>query len=196
MQLINCPSESYVFRSTKANFNSSPVSVIHQSGAALIITLVVMLVLTIIAVASTNSNQTQAMMVRNNQFRLETFNTSYAEIDAQVDFVNKRKISDGIPDHVITLIDGVTNQKVWHGAAGDGQSERELALLVPTNASELEREITQWYSGVCLVFGEQLGAGIEKIACDEIKIDSDTALMNTRVSSNQFQVYRYKSLKQ
>lgn len=196
MQLINCPSENYVLKRTRLTFSSSPVSVNHQSGAALIITLVVMLVLTIIAVASTNSNQTQAMMVRNNQFRLETFNTSYAEIDAQVDFVNKRKISDGIPGHVITLIDGVTNQKVWHGAAGDGQSNRELALLVPTDANELEREIIQWYSGVCLAMGEQLGAGIEKIACDEIKIDSDTALMNTRVSSNQFQVYRYKSLKQ
>ena len=160
------------------------------------ITLVVMLVLTIIAVASTNSNQTQAMMVRNNQFRLETFNTSYAEIDAQVDIINKRKISDGIPDYVLTLIDGAVNDKVWHGATEDGFSDNELDLLVPTNAAEMDREIAQWFNGNCLLFGQQLGAGIEKIACNEIKIDADTALKNTRVASNQFQIYEYKSLKQ
>ena len=171
-------------------------SIDYQRGAALIITLVVMLVLTIIAVASTNSNQTQAMMVRNNQFRLETFNTSYAEIDAHIDVINKRKISDGIPDYVLTLIDGNVNDKVWYGATADGFSNNELDLLVPTNSTQMDREIIQWYNGNCLVFGQQLGAGVEKIACNEIKIDADSALKNTRVASNQFQVYEYKTLKQ
>ena len=89
-----------------SKFTSSQVNFNQQSGVALLISIVVMLALTVLALAATNSNQTQAFLVRNAQFRLETFNASFTELDAHVDFINGRPLSAGVPEYVVDLIDG------------------------------------------------------------------------------------------
>lgn len=166
----------------------------RQSGAALLITIFVLMALTVVAISVTSSNQSQAIMVRNNQFRLESFNSSYAEIDAQVDFINKRKISDGVPTYILRLIDG---------AIGDDVNNEEkitspdyMPKLSVVSTSYIASNVSQWYRGACSVFGQQLGAGEEKVVCNELKIESDAIIKNTSVASNQHQVYEYKTLKQ
>ena len=163
-----------------------------QRGATLVITIFVLMALTVIALSVTNSNQNQALMVRNNQFRMESFNSSYAEIDAQIDFVNNRKISDGVPPYIIRLIDGPVGGRVYKSAGAT--SPDYLAPLADPAATYMETDVAQWYRGTCLVFGQQLGAGEEKVACNELKIESDANLRNTKVASNQHQVYEYKTL--
>ena len=76
------------------NATRSPMPALahKQQGAALVITMFVLMVLTVVAISVTSTNQSQSIMVRNNQFRLESFNSSYAEIDAQVDAINTRAI--------------------------------------------------------------------------------------------------------
>jgi hypothetical protein len=164
-----------------------------QNGAALIITIFVLMALTVVAISVTSSNQSQSIMVRNSQFRLESFNSSYAEIDAQVDFINKRSISDGVPTYILRLIDGVVGDEV--SSKKTVSSPDYIPKRSTVNVNYIDANVIQQYRGTCLVFGQQLGAGEEKIACNELKIESDVALKNTSVASNQHQVFEYKTLK-
>jgi hypothetical protein len=166
----------------------------RQNGAVLVITIFVLMALTVVAISVTSSNQSQSIMVRNNQFRLESFNSSYAEIDAQVDFINKRKISDGVPTYILHLIDGQVGAKVSSGETVS--SPNYLSQLSSVDVAYIDSEVSQSYRGTCRIFGQQLGAGEEKVACNELKIESDAALVNTNVVSNQHQVFEYKTLKQ
>ncbi|MGK0375896.1 MAG: hypothetical protein ACJA2E_002382 [Arenicella sp.] len=166
----------------------------RQSGAALLITIFVLMALTVVAISVTSSNQSQAIMVRNNQFRLESFNSSYAEIDAQVDFINKRKISDGVPTYILRLIDGVIDDDVNNQEEITSLDYMPKRSAVDTNY--IESNVSQLYRGNCFVFGQQLGAGEEKVVCNELKIKSEAMIKNTSVLSNQNQVYEYKTLKQ
>ena len=102
----------------------------HQSGAALVVTLVVILALTVVAIGVTSSNQTQSIMVRNNQFRLEAFNASYSEIQAQLDWINNRELSEGAPDFIIDLIDGVAGGRIDNNANSSGDRSTLLLLKI------------------------------------------------------------------
>jgi hypothetical protein len=172
---------------------STPPLPKKQNGAALIITIFVLMALTVVAISVTSSNQSQSIMVRNSQFRLESFNSSYAEIDAQVDFINKRKISDGVPTYILRLIDGVVGDHVTSELADTSPDYMPKRSVVDANYVDVN--VAQWYRGTCLVFGQQLGSGEEKVACNELKIESDATLKNTSVASNQHQVFEYKTLK-
>lgn len=163
----------------------------RQSGAALIMTLIVLLVLTVVAVGVTNSNQSQSIMVRNSQFRLESFNVSFAEIDAQIDNLNRRKLSDGVPVWMIKLIDGDVGERVASGAA---VTTDQISFETSVPNDFLVRDVAQEFRGTCLVFGQQAGVGVEKVRCNEVVIESDANLKNTSVASNQRQVYEYKTL--
>ena len=178
----------------RTQFQYAPAPGRAQNGAVLVITIFVLMALTVVALAVTNGNQSQAIMVRNNQFRLESFNSSYAEIDAQIDFINKRKISDGVPSYIIRLIDGNVGDRVYD-EAGTGSADY-LPKRSSVAATYIDTDVATWYRGTCLVFGQQLGAGEEKVACNELKVESDARLVNTSIASNQHQVYEYKTLKQ
>lgn len=164
-----------------------------QRGASLIVTIVVLTALTVVALAVTSSNQTQSIMVRNSQFRLETFNVSYSELDAQIDHINKRKISDGVPAYILRMIDSNVGKRVWDKATNTAD---RINLRATTNNNYMDRDVAQEYRGICLIFGQQIGAGNEKMRCDDIKIESTADLKNTSVESEQHQVYEYKTLKQ
>jgi len=162
-----------------------------QEGLALIVTIVVLLGLTVLALATTNSNLSQSIMVRNNQFRLEEFNTSYAEIEGQVDAINVIPLSQGVPDYVISLIDNI----VPRVSSASTDPTTAIDITSPTETNYMDRLVEQVYDGQCFVFGEETGVGNDKIRCDQIRIESQSRLDGRNVGgSDQRQVYRYKTL--
>lgn len=161
----------------------------EQNGSALLISVVVLLAMTVLALASTNSNQNQALMVRNAQFRMEAFNASFAEIDGQIDSINTRSLADGVPNYINALIDNSVGSSINH---------QSTPIAIPQfstgETTYLTQTVGQTYRGVCPTFGEQVGAGAETIRCSEILIDSGAELVNTTVRSDQNQVYEYRTL--
>ena len=157
-----------------------------QKGAALVITLAVLLMLTLVAVTATSSNQVQSIMVRNNQFRLLAFNSSYSEIDGQIDALNSIPINSPVPDHIITLLDNTLGAKVSTDK-GNLPLYSEVTQDVALNAS-------QTYRGPCAVFGEEIGVGAQRVECSLMRIESNAQRDNTNIQSNQRQLYELLSL--
>ncbi len=171
----------------------SQQNIAQQSGIALIISIVVMLAMTVLAVAATNSNNTQAFMVRNAQFRMEMFNASYTEIDAQIDTINERLVEDGVPDFLLGLINGGIGTNV--NDAGSGSVPLNLAFEAPADAGYVNQEVEMVYRKNCVVQGISLGAGSQPIVCHEIQINSRAELVNQEnVASPQRQVFEYLTL--
>ena len=162
--------------------------VAQHRGAALIVTMIVVLALSVVAVGVTTNNQMQSLMARSAQFRMESFNISYAEIDAQIDAINKRKISDGVPRWVEASISEGLGGRVSSAAADEG---RVLDLLSTASTSFSDREIAQEYRANCVIYGQQIGVGKEVYQCFEMMLESKAALKNTSVESQQSQVYEY-----
>lgn len=166
----------------------------NQEGAALLITIVVLLALTLLALASTNSNQNQAFMVRNTQFRFETFNASHSEIDGQIDYINGRKLSDGVPGYLLYLIDNLPGTSITSATSGGGTTV--LPRYAAASTTYMTQSAEKEFRGPCTIFGEQLGAGSEKIRCNELEMTSNSQLTNSRIASEQHQIYEYKTLAQ
>ena len=167
---------------------NSAKSLSKQSGAALLISIVVMLALTVLALAATNSNQTQAFMVRNAQFRLETFNASFTEIDAQIDVINNRATADGVPEAELALISSTVGTEITDASAS-------LDFQARAEAGYMDQTLSKLYRGPCAVGGSDLGAGVARIRCDEILIQASSTLVNSgQVQSDQNQAYEYRSL--
>ena len=59
-----------------------------QKGAALIVALVAMIVLTVLGVATMSDVMNQSTVVRNEQFRQQVFYAASSELNVQVDSVN------------------------------------------------------------------------------------------------------------
>jgi len=64
------------------------INVYAQQGVSLILAMVMVLFLTLIAVSAGDLNNIQQLMARNHQYNNEAFNEAYAEIEAQVAFLN------------------------------------------------------------------------------------------------------------
>jgi type IV pilus assembly protein PilX len=56
----------------------------NQSGAALLVSLIMLVILTIIGVSSIEDITLQSNMTRNSQFKMQAFNTALSESEAQV----------------------------------------------------------------------------------------------------------------
>ena len=167
---------------------------VHQEGLALLISVVVLLVLTIVALAATDSNQLQSLMMRNAQFRMEAFNASYTEIDAQVDSINARDLSEEEtePTYLRAIIDG---RRAGVVASTVESSSVQLELQAPTEPDYMQQDVEQKYLVQCDVFGERLGAGQGNVQCASITISSGAQFTDrASIRSDQRQVYNYKYL--
>jgi len=176
----------------------------RQAGISLLFTVVLLLALTLIAITITNSNQTQSVLVRNNQFRLEAFNISYTEIDAQIDAINQRNISQRVPPYIDALIRSDFNQKLNEGDNGlellstssvsdAGVDLSSTGLSDEVKAAVAERDIALVYRGTCVPPGEAIAEDSKGLVCHELRIEVDTTLTNTSIGSSQRQVYEYIS---
>ena len=127
--------------------------------------------------------------MRNNQFQFEAFNASYSEIDAQVNFINARSISDGAPPSILLLINGAIGDSL----ESDSTSAATRMTLL-TDQVDMEKTVSETYSGTCTVYGQGIGAGVSQVECSEIQIETSSRLDNTSIDSNQFQMFEYTSL--
>lgn len=60
----------------------------NQNGAALIVALVAMIILTVLGVATMTDVMNQSSVVRNEQFRQRVFYAASSELNVQIDIVN------------------------------------------------------------------------------------------------------------
>lgn len=190
---------------SKSSFPS--VKIVAQRGAALLISVVVLLALTIIALASTNSNQLQTLMVRNAQFRMETFNASYSEIDAQIDIINDRSFAliesengplgdtgenlGGVdtPEYFLSLL----NQNT---VSSDGSTLFELPIFTAEDGSDIEQVVTQEFVTKTALLGYDLTEGSRPFN-NSLRISSDSHISDLKgTKSNQDQIYNYVTLEQ
>lgn len=163
-------------------------SAAEQRGISLLITLIVVLALSIVAVGVTGSNQAQSLMAKSSQFRMESFNASYTEIDAQIDAINKRKISDGLPNWMSATLNAGLGTRMTNTAT---DSTERIDLLTAADDQFSNRKVAQEFRGQCVIFGQQIGAGNESYRCNELLVESDVTLKNTSIESKQSQVYEY-----
>lgn len=66
--------------------NTSPRK---QSGATLIVVMVILLVMTLLGLASTADSRLQLIMARNSQFQTAAHTAALSEINAQIDDINR-----------------------------------------------------------------------------------------------------------
>lgn len=148
----------------------------NQSGMTLIIVIVVLLALTLVGLAATDSGNLQRVMVRNNQFRLEAFNNSQSEIEAQIDFYNAQA------HPIFTAID-----------SGSRISNSNKTLESKMRNLSFEMEVGLEDSGECVVFDNTIDRSFYQ--CNLLVIDSDSSYLDTSIGSDQRQTFSFYSLK-
>jgi hypothetical protein len=148
----------------------------YQKGITLIVVMVVLLALTVLGLASTDSGNLQQVMVRNNQFRLEAFNTSHSEIEAQVQFYDE--VSNA---PIFVAIDG--GQRLSSDDEGS-------TVSVQTANDQFVKEVGLERQSECQTIGNTIG----KYKCNLMRIDSDSSYQNTNIRSDQRQTFNYITL--
>ena len=156
----------------------------QQNGIALITVMVVLFVLTLLGLAATDSSNFQALMVRNNQFRLESFNVARSEIQDQLN--NFQRFEDGGAGDTRALFFAIdTGAKI---STTDGSAPVALTVRFPRDAIEQDVGL-QAVSG-CLVENQSLGSK----QCNLIQLDSDAQVQGTNIGSQQSQTFSFISL--
>ena len=147
-----------------------------QNGMALIVVMVVLTALTLMGLAASDSSNLQSIMARNNQFRLEAFNTSNAEIGAQIDYYDEVAVGD---NPIYVAIDG---------AARIDSLGTDLDLK--TTNTHFTKEVGLENTGECAIEGNSLG----KYKCNLMLIDSDARYLASNINSLQMQTFSYITL--
>ncbi|MFT5571903.1 MAG: hypothetical protein ACI9FR_000824 [Cryomorphaceae bacterium] len=148
----------------------------YQQGITLIVVMVVLLALTVLGLASTDSGNLQQLMVRNNQFRLEAFNTSHAEIQAQVQFYDE--VSNA---PIFVAIDSGSRLSSYDPGS---------TVNIQTSNDQFEKEVGLERASDCQSIGNTLG----KYKCNLMRIDSDSSYKDTNIRSDQRQTFTYITL--
>lgn len=152
----------------------------QQSGAALLVTIIVLLGLTVLALASTSSNQTQQLLLRANQENLLVFNAGMSEIDAQITQWNMAASNES-PSPVFT-------QMIKEAEQGSpGVSTFDLAVLVLTGAELLKKEVTLAYLGHCASSATTAGVQPGILRCDRFELKVVSYIDGTAIRSEQSQ---------
>ena len=185
-------------------------SIKTQSGIALITVMVVLFILTLLGIAATDSSNFQALMTRNNQFRLETFNVSRSEIQDQLLALNAAPIvggvvtgNDGLPaaagvigvansDSAVPLFFAIDSggQRV---STEDGSNGNAFAVIFPQAQAAITQNVAYQRVAGCPVFEESIGV-VGTVQCHTIQVDSDAQLTQTNIQSLQSQTFSFISL--
>ena len=138
----------------------------HQHGAALLITIIVMLVLTLIAMTAARNNALQIGLIRANQSQLTVFNRSMAHIDVQLEALEQAPF-----EHLGDLM-----------ARNDPSLNVTLPLLLPDLESQFIESATLQLMSLC--------SDVESGArCARLSLEVSTQLVDSSLRSDQRQIF-------
>ena len=157
-----------------------------QKGIALITVMVVLFVLTILGLAATDSSNFQALMVRNNQFRLEAFNVARAEIQDQL--TNYARVQDGGNGQTAALFFAIDSGIGRRTSTAEGTAPNSLTVRFGTTSVNQDLALTLVRG--CPVLGQTVG----DLRCSVIQLDSDAEIDGTNIGSDQSQTFSFISL--
>jgi len=169
---------------------------------ALILVLVVLLVLTMLAISSSDTSNLQSIMARNSQLRMEAFNASNVEIEAQID---SYLAGGDTPKEVLKLINQGVGSKEKSSSTGTD-------IVIRSNDSEVLKLLELEYVGGCPTTtkpgsaGQQLNEGTPNVlSCIKVLLSSDAQLLSPEkdssgqriplnIKSNQKQTLKFEVL--
>lgn len=113
-----------------------------QSGATLIVVMVILLVMTLLGLASTADSRLQLIMARNSQFQTAAHTAALSEINAQIDDINRttgdvddiiRNLLNATPS--INTNTSITSRQLRSGINSENAITRFLRGLLGSTAS-------------------------------------------------------------
>ena len=113
-----------------------------QSGATLIVVMVILLVMTLLGLASTADSRLQLIMARNSQFQTAAHTAALSEINAQIDDINRT--TGDVDDIIRNLLNAtpsidtntnITSRQLRSGIDSDNAITRFLLGLLGSTAS-------------------------------------------------------------
>ncbi len=145
-----------------------------QTGATLIVCLVILTILTFLGVNSMTDSGLQSSMVRNNQLRLMAYNTALSEINSQINDMNFNTNTDA-------LLDALND--------ADGIREFEFdEILLSTVDHPFTQTLTLRYTGSGASYR---GNEVNTFKDLYYEIESDAVLEGTGTRSDQVQGISY-----
>lgn len=159
-----------------------------QQGSSLLVVLVVLLVLSLLATATIDSTGLQSTMTRNNQMRLEAFNSAMVEIEGQLD---NYEASGGttIPTDINALIGTALNTSI----SSDTGSTPVVMSIVSKDSGFSGKSVGLTNNGGCPVYGSSLGvvSGSGTKECILLMLSANAKHDNFTISSDQRQTFGY-----
>lgn len=113
-----------------------------QSGATLIVVMVILLVMTLLGLASTADSRLQLIMARNSQFQTAAHTAALSEINAQIDDINRT--TGDVDDIIRNLLNAtpsldtntsITSRQLRSGIGSDNAITRFLRGLLGSTVS-------------------------------------------------------------
>jgi Tfp pilus assembly protein PilX len=160
-------------------------NIIKQSGATLLVSLVMLLVLTIIGVSSIEDLSLQNNMTRNSQFKMQAFNTSLSESEAQIPLLFNSIVTLQNAMNASDSIEPIANANLVMPSTANPflQTVRVIHIPVATDATDT----TGFVQGGVVAGGYSLDA----ITKESFELNSIAELLSSGSKSNQLQGFRY-----
>ena len=160
-------------------------NIIKQSGATLLVSLVMLMVLTIIGVSSIEDLSLQNNMTRNSQLKMQAFNTSLSESEAQ------------IPQ----LFNSIATLQAAMNATDSTEPVAAASLVMPSAANPFQQTVTVIHIPVATDAADTTGfdqgavvAGgysLDAITKESFELNSISELVSSGSKSDQLQGLRY-----
>lgn len=160
-------------------------NIIKQSGATLLVSLIMLLILTIIGVSSIEDMSLQSNMTRNSQFKMQAFNTSLSESEAQI----PRLLSQ------IVLLQSAMNSSTSTATIPAGD------LVMPSANNPFDQEVSVLHIPAVTDTGDTTnfnqattvsgGFSMGAVTKENFELNSISTLANSGSKSDQLQGLRY-----
>lgn len=161
----------------------------HQAGAALLVTVIIMLALTVIALAATSNNQLQQKLIQAQQLNLTVFNAGMAEIDAQIAWLNQWALTQGAHPLLHELVKvGVETQR--SDLDTDQLLGESLAVIRSKNSQQFEKRVSISYQGMCPASETERLEPLAPLICHRFALHVVVQVPESSIASRQTQILR------
>ena len=174
-----------------------------QSGVTLIVVMVILLIVTLLGLASTSDSRLQLTMARNSQFQTAAHTAALSEINAQIDDINGNAV--GQTDQVIVdLLNAtptsntlagvsVSSRTLQSGIGNKNDITRFLSTILGSNKNAYGSSLILREPDITIrlpVSGMSLGPG-STIKWRRMEFESMAEIEDTGFQSKQVQGFRY-----